>query len=215
MRIVSGRWRGHTIQAPPGRATRPTTDRVREAWMSALLPWLPGARVLDLFAGSGALGLEALSRGAAHATFVEIAGGPLKALRANIERLGAADDCTVVRDDAIHYVRRLAEQAPGAGRAVDIAVADPPYDRPYALELAELFAARPFADWLWLEHRARDRLPELPGARTRRYGDTALTRIPAPAEALESGPGPGPEDPETAEDLSQSPDLRATPQEHS
>src|SRR5512143_896296 len=107
MRIVAGRWRGHTIQAPPGRATRPTTDRVREAWMSAMLPLLPGATVLDLFAGSGALGLEALSRGAAHATFVEIAGGPLKALRANIERLGAADDSAVVRDDAMHYVRHL------------------------------------------------------------------------------------------------------------
>ncbi|HEX9106688.1 MAG TPA: 16S rRNA (guanine(966)-N(2))-methyltransferase RsmD [Longimicrobiales bacterium] len=181
MRIVAGRWKGHTIQAPPGRATRPTTDRVREAWMSALLPWLADARVLDLFAGSGALGLEALSRGAAHATFVEIAGGPLKALRANIERLGAADECTVVRDDAMHYVRRLTQS--GEGRAFDIAVADPPYDRPYAHELAELFSARPFADWLWVEHRAKDHLPELPGARTRRYGDTALTAIPAPGPA--------------------------------
>ncbi len=180
MRIVAGRWKGHTIQAPPGRDTRPTTDRVREAWMSALLPWLADASVLDLFAGSGALGLEALSRGAAHATFVEIAQGPLKALRANIARLGAADDCTIVRDDAMHYLRRLHGEGP-AGRAFDIALADPPYDRPYARELAESFAARPFADWLWLEHRARDRLPEFPGARTRRYGDTALTQIPAPA----------------------------------
>ncbi len=196
MRIVAGRWKGHTIQAPPGRATRPTTDRVREAWMSALLPLLPGATVLDLFAGSGALGLEALSRGAAHATFVEIAGGPLKALRANIERLGALPEVTVVRDDALRFARRL---EPGA---FDVALADPPYDEPYATQLVELFAQRPFAGWLWVEHRAKEALPELPGARTRRYGDTALTAIPAApferepedaASAGESGCGPDPE----------------------
>ena len=183
MRIVAGRWRGHTIQAPPGRTTRPTTDRVREAWMSAMLPLLPGATVLDLFAGSGALGLEALSRGAAHATFVEIAGGPLKALRANIERLGADGDCAVVRDDAMHYVRHL-----GAG-SFDVALADPPYDQPYARQLVERFLETPFAGWLWLEHRARDPLPEAPAARTRRYGDTALTAIPAPRPEPEPGPG--------------------------
>lgn len=175
MRIVAGRWRGHAIQAPPGRATRPTTDRVREAWMSAMLPLLADATVLDLFAGSGALGLEALSRGAAHATFVEIAGAPLKALRANIERLGARHEVTVVRDDALHFARKL---EPGA---FDVALADPPYDEPYAMQLVELFAERPFAGWLWVEHHAKETLPELSGARTRRYGDTALTAIPAPS----------------------------------
>jgi 16S rRNA (guanine966-N2)-methyltransferase len=174
MRIVAGRWRGHPIQAPPGRTTRPTTDRVREAWMSSMLPLVGGATVLDLFAGSGALGLETLSRGAAHATFVELAAGPLKALRTNIERLGAGDDCAVVKDDAMHFVRRLP-----AG-AFDLALADPPYDEPYAARLVELFAERPFAGWLWVEHRAKEALPALAGARTRRYGDTALTSIPAP-----------------------------------
>ncbi len=180
MRIVAGRWRGHAIQAPPGRATRPTTDRVREAWMSAMLPLLTGATVLDLFAGSGALGLEALSRGAAHATFVEIAGAPLKALRANVERLGARDEVTVVRDDALHFARKLEPDA------FDVALADPPYDHPYATQLVELFAQRPFAGWLWVEHRAKEALPELPGARTRRYGDTALTAIPAPSPREEN-----------------------------
>ncbi|HEX7120019.1 MAG TPA: 16S rRNA (guanine(966)-N(2))-methyltransferase RsmD [Longimicrobiales bacterium] len=174
MRIIAGRWRGRRIQAPPGRDTRPTTDRVREAWMSALQPELPGAHVLDLFAGSGALGLEALSRGAAHATFVERAGGALRALRENIERLGAAGETTVVRGDAVAYVRRLERCA------FDVALADPPYGRGFAEALVRAFAARPFADRLWIEHRADDPVPELPGARTRRYGDTALTSIPSP-----------------------------------
>lgn len=173
MRIVAGRWRGHPIQAPPGRHTRPTTDRVREAWMSAMQPYLPDARVLDLFAGSGALGLEALSRGAESATFVERASGALRALRANAEKLGA-EDVHVVRGDAMAYARSLEPLA------FDVALADPPYDEPFARELVELFAEKPFARWLWIEHRARDVLPELPDSRTRRYGDTALTSIPAP-----------------------------------
>ncbi|HEX6938005.1 MAG TPA: 16S rRNA (guanine(966)-N(2))-methyltransferase RsmD [Longimicrobiales bacterium] len=174
MRIIAGRWRGRRIEAPPGRETRPTTDRVREAWMSALQPELPGARVLDLFAGSGALGLEALSRGAAHATFVERAGSALRALRANIERLGAAERATVVRADALVYVRRLEPHA------FDVALADPPYGRGIADALVRAFEERPFAHRLWIEHRADDPVPVLPGARTRRYGDTALTSIPSP-----------------------------------
>ncbi len=174
MRIIAGRWRGRRIAAPPGRDTRPTTDRVREAWMSALQPTLPDANVLDLFAGSGALGLEALSRGAAHATFVERSGAALRALRANVERLGAAAQATVVRADALAYVRALEP------RAFDVALADPPYGRGYAQALARTFGERPFADALWIEHGADDVPPALPGARTRRYGDTALTSIPAP-----------------------------------
>lgn len=174
MRIIAGRWRGRRIDAPPGRTTRPTTDRVREAWMSALQPELAGARVLDLFSGSGALGLEALSRGAAHATFVERSAGALRALRHNIERLDAGAAATVVRADALAYVRDVEPLA------FDVALADPPYGEGYADALARRFAARPFARTLWIEHRIDDPIPELPGARTRRYGDTALTSIPAP-----------------------------------
>lgn len=172
MRIIAGRWRGHRIDAPRGDRTRPTTDRVREAWMSALLPELPDARVLDLFAGSGALGLEALSRGAASVTFVEKASRPLEALRKNIERLGASDECVVVRGDALDYARRLERDA------FDVAVADPPYGRGFAADLVRIFLDRGFAAALWVEHRKSDDLPELPGARTRRYGDTLLTTIP-------------------------------------
>lgn len=174
MRIIAGRWRGHTITAPPGEKTRPTTDRVREAWMSALQHDLPGARVLDLFAGSGALGLEALSRGAEHVTFVEKAAGPLRALQANVDRLHAAEDVAVVKADALRYVDAL-----DAG-AFDLVLADPPYDSDAARRLVSRFQEVPFARILCVEHRAQDTLPVSAVARTRRYGDIALTFITAP-----------------------------------
>ena len=176
MRIIAGRWRGHPLRAPAGRKTRPTPERVREAWMSALQPYIPDAKVLDLFAGSGALGLEALSRGAARVTFVEKARSALDALDANLARLGARAEVDVVRGDAIAYARRLGRDA------FDIALADPPYRQGYAEKLIERFLEAPFASWLWIEHASDEKLPELPGARTRRYGDTAITSIPATDE---------------------------------
>jgi 16S rRNA (guanine966-N2)-methyltransferase len=186
MRIIAGRWRGHVIVAPPGRGTRPTTDRVREAWMSALQLELPGSRVLDLFAGSGALGLEALSRGAAHITFVERSSGAIRALRSNIEKLGAAEDeLAIVRADALVYVLRLPRLA------FDLALADPPYDTGAPAALFAAFQRRPFARQLWIEHRVSEALPALPGMRSRRYGDTVLTSIPAPeteADEMETTP---------------------------
>lgn len=174
MRIVAGEWGGRRIAAPPGRGTRPTTDRVREAWMSAVAGYIPGARVLDLFAGSGALGLEALSRGAESAVFVEQAAPALNALRLNLGALGAAARAEVVRGDAIRFAAELP-----AG-AFDLAFADPPYGQGHALAMVEAFARTPFADMLCVEHGRDDELPELPGMRTRRYGDTRLTFLPAP-----------------------------------
>lgn len=186
MRIVAGRWRGHPIVAPPGRNTRPTTDRVREAWMSALQLELPDSRVLDLFAGSGALGLEALSRGAAHVTFVERSSGAIRALRANVEKLNAGDDeLDIVRGDALAYVLRL------PALAFDLALADPPYDTGAAAALVAAFQRRPFARQLWIEHRVSETLPSVPDMRTRRYGDTALTSVLAPdATIVEPGTDP-------------------------
>jgi 16S rRNA (guanine966-N2)-methyltransferase len=174
MRIVAGEWGGRRIQAPPGRATRPTTDRVREAWMSAVAAELPGARVLDLFAGSGALGLEALSRGAASATFVENAPAALMALSANLASLGAGGRAQVVRTDAVRFVEALP-----AG-AFDVAFADPPYGKGFAAALLNAFAAAPFAALLCVEHGRGEELPPLPDLRTRRYGDTCLTFAHAP-----------------------------------
>lgn len=134
--------------------------------MSILAAELPGARVLDLFAGSGALGLEALSRGAASAEFVEMHRASLAALHANIAALGLEGAATVRRGDAERYARELP-----AG-AFDLAFADPPYTIDYAGRLVALFRARPFARILSVEHRSD---LTVPGDDTRRYGDSAIT----------------------------------------
>jgi 16S rRNA (guanine966-N2)-methyltransferase len=174
LRIIAGRWRGHRLKALKGRDVRPTTDRVREAWMSALGGRVVDAHVLDLFAGSGALGLEALSRGAARVVLVERARRALGVIRDNVAALGAQDDCAVVGDDVFRYLARMSEPA-------DIALADPPYGTGDAARLVESFLSSPFANELWLEHPWRESLPLPSGVRTRRYGDTALTTLTADA----------------------------------
>ena len=167
MRIVAGRWRGRRIDAPRDERVRPTGDRVREAWMSIVNADLPDARVLDLFAGSGALGLEALSRGAAVVDFVEIAAKSLAALRANAESLGAGSAAVIHRADALRFVERLEPHA------YDVAFADPPYDLGLATKVAERWLDVPFADVLGIEHRMDEVLPG--GGDRRRYGGTVIT----------------------------------------
>lgn len=140
--------------------------------MSMLGGSLVGARVLDLYAGSGALGLEALSRGAASVVFVERSGRALRTLGDNVEGLGAdEDEVRVVRGDALEFVAGLEEGA------FDVALADPPYGGGAAARLLEAWGRRPFAPELWVEHASGESLPELAGLRSRRYGDTTLTRI--------------------------------------
>lgn len=169
-RIVSGAWRGRRLAVPAGRAVRPTTDRVREAWLSIVAPVLPGAKVLDLYAGTGALGLEALSRGAMHATFVERDGAALAVLRQNIVTLGAEAASTVHRGDALRFVAGLDEGA------YDLALADPPFASGDAERLVEAWQARPFARLLAVEHDPRTALP---AGDTRRWGDVAVTFVGA------------------------------------
>lgn len=121
MRIIAGEWRGRRLAAPPGQATRPTADRTRETLFSMLASRIgsfAGLAVADLYAGSGALGLEALSRGAAHCTFVESERAALDAIRANLAALGAADRVTVLACSAT----RLPPVGP-----FDLVLADPPY----------------------------------------------------------------------------------------
>jgi len=184
MRIIAGRYRGHPIAAPAGRTARPTTDRVREALFSILGSRVEDAAVLDLFAGSGALGLEALSRGAARAVFVDGSARALAALRRNIQRLDVRT-ARVLRGRVAEILPRLARD----GEAFDLVFLDPPYGKGLAGEtLARLGRGdllRPGAR-LVAEHEANAAPPSGEGLTvqdTRRYGDTALSFYHVPMEA--------------------------------
>ena len=184
MRIVGGEWKGHPIEAPEGRdVTRPTTDRVREAVSSMLMSarglTLDGASVLDAFAGSGALGLELLSRGAAHATFVDFDRGACARVRRNAATLGAASSrFSVARGDSC----RLAAAGSLSGAPFDIVVLDPPYATAVdvvsglveALDASGLLAAGA----LVLYERSASRPTICPSGfvalKQKRYGQTAV-----------------------------------------
>jgi 16S rRNA (guanine966-N2)-methyltransferase len=172
MRVIAGTYGGRTLKAPPGDGTRPTSDRVRESLFSILGDRTRESRVLDLFAGSGALGLEALSRGAAEVTFVDSSPAAVRAVRANLEALEAGAD--VRRADARAFLRN----ARAAGRQYDLVFLDPPYQRAGALaealagDLAAVLAPRAR---VVAESDRRSPL-ELPLALQvdRRYGDTVI-----------------------------------------
>jgi len=142
MRIVAGRWRGRLLATPPGKAYRPTQGRVRAALFSRLGERVRGAVVVDLFAGSGSLGLEALSRGARSALFVEVAPAALVALRSNIRALGAQHTSVVVAADVFEFLARSDHPAVG----VTLLFADPPYGE-LAAQLAGQLERTPAIDW--------------------------------------------------------------------
>ena len=172
MRVVGGAYGGRRLIAPAGSATRPTSDRVREALFSILGASVHGARVLDLFAGSGALGIEALSRGAALAVFVERSPRALRAVRANLAGLAVEADVRAL--DA-----RAALRAASARReAYDLVFLDPPYRRGAELgrELSEDLAAvlAPGARVVTESDRRAPLELQLPLADERRYGDTVI-----------------------------------------
>ena len=173
MRIVAGSRKGHTIAAPKGRDTRPTSDRVRENAFNLIGP-VDGATVLDLYAGSGAMGLEALSRGAARAVFVENDAVALRAIERNLDKLRLTG-ATVLRQDA---VRALAAEA-AAGRTYDLVLVDPPYSMYPDLQptLARSLPAVLAADGLLVVETDARIEPELPLAlrTSRRYGGARLT----------------------------------------
>ncbi|HUQ80889.1 MAG TPA: 16S rRNA (guanine(966)-N(2))-methyltransferase RsmD [Gemmatimonadaceae bacterium] len=166
MRIVAGQWRGRRISPPNDDRVRPTADRVREAWMSIVNAYLVDARVLDLFAGSGALGLEALSRGAASADLVEVSAAGVRVIRENADLLGATSALTIHRADAIRFIEKLEVNA------YDVAFADPPYGHGLAAAVVKQWLAVPFAAVLGVEHESKEKLP---GGDTRRYGSTSIT----------------------------------------
>jgi 16S rRNA (guanine966-N2)-methyltransferase len=172
VRIVAGTHKGHRIAAPKGAGTRPTSDRVREAVFNLLGP-LEGMRVIDLYAGSGALGIESLSRGAASATFVDSDPGAVRVLRENVERL-ELEEAQVVRSDVLAYLRSAARR----GERWDLAFCDPPYRLAHRLG-AELGGLLPpvLVDGAQIVCESSQRQPlelDLPMVKQRRYGDTVI-----------------------------------------
>jgi 16S rRNA (guanine966-N2)-methyltransferase len=174
VRIVGGNLGGRVLRAPAGAATRPTSEKVREAVFN-ILGSVVDVRVLDLFAGSGALGLEALSRGAAHATFVDSARTALAAIRGNLRALGLDDRATVIAGDAIAAAR----QAPAA--PWQLVFVDPPYRSDLAVRAVAALAPEHLAPGavIVIEHDRHNAPPDALGSllRTdqRRYGDTLVS----------------------------------------
>jgi 16S rRNA (guanine966-N2)-methyltransferase len=172
MRVVAGTYRGRRLVAPPGTETRPTSDRVREALFSVLGPSVQGARLLDLFAGSGALGIEGLSRGAAQAVFVDRSPQAIAAIRANLEALGI--DACVRRTEA----RAALRAASARDEAYDLVFLDPPYRRAAGLgrQLSEALPVvlAPGARVVTESDRRDPLTLDLPLADERRYGDTVI-----------------------------------------
>jgi 16S rRNA (guanine966-N2)-methyltransferase len=173
VRIIAGERKGHTIIAPKGLETRPTSDRVRENVFNIVAPWVEGARVLDLYAGSGAMGLEALSRGAQAVVFVEADPAAVCAIERNLDKLRLTS-ATVVR---LGVTTGLAQEA-AAGRKYDLVLADPPYAMIDYDTLARYLPRVLAEDGLLVLESAAKTEPELPGLAvrtTRRYGSTRVT----------------------------------------
>lgn len=200
MRVIAGTAKGRRLKVPPGERTRPTTDRVKEALFSSLQPELAGASVLDLFAGSGSLGIEALSRGAASATFVERHERTARILEENIELCGMGERATVVTADV-----QVALGSP-AGAPFDVALLDPPYgtsDEELAAVLASLAPHLADGAVVTVERDRRSSPPRWPGRigteRERRYGDTVVHvgRVPSSSVEHDRAPAPTPDPEET------------------
>lgn len=180
LRVISGVWRGRWIKVgpeKPGGSLRPTSDRVRTSLFDRLNPELRGARVLDLFAGTGALGIEALSRGAAHATFIEQSSGVVRLLERNLAGLEALN-VTVRCDSALHAIRAFRR----TGERFDLVLVDPPYSSDLAVQVVGELDSETILEpggLLVVEHDRRTALPPVAGRLgledERRYGDTILT----------------------------------------
>ena len=181
MKIIAGRWRGRTIRAPRDTGTRPSAARLREALFSAIQPWIEGAHVLDLFAGSGAFGIEALSRGASRAEFVDVEGRALRTIAQNLEGLGADPETySIRRGDAWRRLTGLPGDLPEGA----VVLLDPPYSDelparclPDGIRAVESGQVVAFA----VEHPADAPEPDPPPAgidlRRRHHGHGAFTLL--------------------------------------
>lgn len=187
MKLIAGRYGGHGLKTPSGHETRPSTARTRESLFGLIDAriYLEGAEVLDLFAGTGALGLEAISRGAALVTFVEKNGHVLDYARQNAEKLGVEEKCIFIQGDAVEYLRTY------KGPPLDLILADPPYELEAMQEMPDLALPHLKTDGVFtLEHSSHDWFDEHSQLMTSRpYGRTivSLFRPPLPPEEDESG----------------------------
>lgn len=174
MRVIAGRFGGRRLKSGSVSGLRPTSDRVRESLFAILGRSVVDARVLDLYAGTGALALEALSRGARAATCVERARGSLSALESNVAALGLEERVRIVRDDALSYCRRIDEST---GR-FEVVFADPPYDSPLEPLVRDVVDRPWWSTVCVIEHAGDHEVPESASDTerdVRRYGDTSLT----------------------------------------
>ncbi|MFC1640380.1 RsmD family RNA methyltransferase [Gemmatimonadota bacterium] len=167
MRIVGGKWAGKGLVSPGGRV-RPTSEEVRDRWLTMLEPDLDGATILDLFSGSGALGLEALSRGASKVDFVENGPSSLHSLKANVAKFPVRGRARIFKKDAIPFVERLPKGA------YDIAFADPPYGSRKLDRIVNRWLEVPFCRILCVEHASEHKLPGK-GKRFDLGGETRVT----------------------------------------
>jgi 16S rRNA (guanine966-N2)-methyltransferase len=181
MRIIKGKFADRDLMSPPDARVRPTAERVRGALLDLLAPELPKARVLDLFAGTGALGLEAISRGAQWCDFVEFRPSSLHALRANVALLRVRERTRIFKRDALPFAAALEPES------YDIAFVDPPYGSRMLDRVIESWQAKRFARVLAVEHERTHEIPA--GGRTRTFDDSAITIYRTSPELRERGVG--------------------------
>jgi 16S rRNA (guanine966-N2)-methyltransferase len=184
LRIIAGKYRGRNLKSPPSLEVRPTSDRLRETLFNVIAPRIADARFLDLCAGSGAVGIEALSRGATHATFVDRARKMCELIKSNIDlcRIERSES-EVVQAEALDYLRRFIAKQPDSGKPWDIIFFDPPYAVDYS-PILECFGSRSASllneeGILIVEHHHKKELPEELGDlgryRVLKQGDSALS----------------------------------------
>lgn len=173
MRVVGGKLAGRDLTSPSDGRVRPTAEPVRAALLDHLAPHVVGARVLDLFAGTGALGIEALSRGAASADFVEFRPASLHALKANVAALRLRERTRIFKRDAFLFIAELAPLS------YEIAFADPPYGTRLLDRVVSHWQEEPFSRWLAVEHARGHQLPR--GAHRATFGDSGITIYRSPS----------------------------------
>ena len=182
MRVIAGTARRLLLKTPDGLDTRPTADRIKETLFNMLMPYLPDAVFVDLFSGSGGIGIEALSRGARKAVFVDNAKGPLEIIRQNVQTAGFVKQASVIASDAESFLAHAAEK-------YDIIFLDPPYNMGYGEKLLPLLE-RPLAEngIVLFEHSVSEPLPDEAGGLVKkkdyRYGRVIVTSYVRPEPSV-------------------------------